>query len=91
MATTTQSLLWVFLMALEIPLTVPPVPAPAIRASTFIEDGREVELGVASIAAMISGPVVSSCARGLFTCKNNQKYEDHEYMICYLRSDTDPR
>lgn len=64
---------------------VPPVPAPAIRASTFIEDGREAELGVASIAAMISGPVVSSCARGLFICKNSQKSRDLQVQfIAYI-------
>jgi len=59
-ATTIESLLWVFLMALAIPLIVPPVPAPANNASTFPDDGCSGVDGVETTASMISGPVVSS-------------------------------
>jgi len=65
--TITHSLLCFFLMAREIPVIVPPVPAPAMTASTFSEDGLEEVDGVDTTASMISGPVVYSCARGLLT------------------------
>lgn len=65
--TTMQSLLCVLLIALEIPVTVPPVPAPATMTSTFSVEGREDVDGVETTASIISGPVVYSCARGLFT------------------------
>jgi hypothetical protein len=55
-----QEGLCVFLIALEMPLIVPPVPAPAIKASTFPEEGCDNVDGVATTEAMISGPVVSS-------------------------------
>ena len=41
-----QALLCSFLMARESPVMVPPVPAPAIRASTFPEEGLEAVEGV---------------------------------------------
>ena len=67
--TTIQSLLCVLLTALEIPVIVPPVPAPITMTSTFSVEGREDVDGVETTAAIISGPVVCSCARGLFTWK----------------------
>jgi len=39
---------------------VPPVPAPAMNASTFIEEGLVRVDGVETTEAMISGPVVYS-------------------------------
>lgn len=63
-----QSSLCFFRMARESPVTVPPVPAPAMIASTLPEEGRLGVDGVATTASMISGPVVYSCAKGLFTC-----------------------
>jgi len=65
--TTMQSLLCVLLIALDIPVIVPPVPAPATMTSTFSVEGREDVDGVETTASIISGPVVYSCARGLFT------------------------
>lgn len=65
MPTTMADLLWSFLMARDKPVTVPPVPAPAMMASTLPDDGRSAVPGVDTIASMISGPVVSSCASGL--------------------------
>lgn len=59
-------LLCFFLIARDRPVTVPPVPAPAMMASTLPDDGRSVVPGVETIASIISGPVVSSCASGLF-------------------------
>lgn len=47
---------------------VPPVPAPAIKASAFMEDGLDKDDGVEITASMISGPVVYSWANGLFGC-----------------------
>lgn len=47
-------------MALETPVTVPPVPAPAINASTLPDDGLDELGGVEIIASIISGPVVYS-------------------------------
>ena len=67
--TTMQSLLCVLLTALEIPVIVPPVPAPITMTSTFSVEGREDVDGVETTASIISGPVVVSCARGLFTWK----------------------
>ena len=61
----TAFLLCVLLIALDTPLTVPPVPAPAINASTLPEDGCAIVDGVDVTAEIISGPVVSSWARGL--------------------------
>ena len=52
--------LWVFLIALEMPVTVPPVPAPATITSTFSDEGFEDVDGVETTASMISGPVVYS-------------------------------
>lgn len=49
------------------PVTVPPVPAPAIMTSTLPEDGLDDVLGVETTASMISGPVVYSWASGLLT------------------------
>jgi predicted cobalt transporter CbtA len=46
---------------------VPPVPAPAMSTSTLPELGWEVVEGVDLTASIISGPVVNSCAFGLFT------------------------
>lgn len=63
-----QSELCVFFNAREIPVMVPPVPALAIRASTFMDDGLNEEDEVEVTASMISGPVVYSWANGLFTC-----------------------
>ena len=61
-----------FLMARERPVTVPPVPAPAMMASTLPDDGRSTVPGVETTASMISGPVVSSCASGLFGYNVNE-------------------
>lgn len=47
---------------------VPPVPALAINASTFMDDGLNEEDGVEVTVSMISGPVVYSWANGLFAC-----------------------
>lgn len=58
------------MIALETPLTVPPVPAPAMKASTLPEDGRDEVDGVETIAEIISGPVESSCARGLLRLRS---------------------
>ena len=49
---------------------VPPVPAPATRTSTFPEEGLAGVDGVPTTASMISGPVVSSCAKGLLGYMN---------------------
>lgn len=68
MPTTVQAGLCVFLIAREIPLMVPPVPAPATKTSTFVEEGCVGVDGVDTTASMISGPVVNSCAPGLLTC-----------------------
>jgi hypothetical protein len=57
-------------MALETPLTVPPVPAPAMKASTLLDDGRDEVEGVEVMAEIISGPVVSSWARGLLRLRS---------------------
>jgi len=62
-----QSLLCTFLIAREIPVIVPPVPAPATKTSTFPDDGFEDVEGVEITASMISGPVVNSWAKGLLT------------------------
>ena len=61
-----------FLMARDRPVTVPPVPAPAMMASTLPDDGRSTVPGVDTTASMISGPVVSSCASGLFGYNVNE-------------------
>lgn len=53
-------LLCVFLMARATPVSVPPVPAPAKKASTFPEEGYEEDRDGMIIAVIISGPVVSS-------------------------------
>ena len=63
-----QSALWVFFNAREMPVMVPPVPAPATSASTFMDDGLDGDDGVDVTAPMISGPVVYSWANGLFAC-----------------------
>jgi hypothetical protein len=55
-----QSGLWVFLMAREMPVTVPPVPAPATITSTFSDESFEDVDGVETTASIISGPVVYS-------------------------------
>jgi len=47
---------------------VPPVPAPAMKASTFMDEGLDEEDGVEMTALMISGPVVCSWANGLLGC-----------------------
>jgi hypothetical protein len=47
-------------MARDTPVIVPPVPAPAIKASTFSDDGLDGIDSAATTASMISGPVVSS-------------------------------
>ena len=57
---TMQSGLCVFFSARETPVIVPPVPAPPMNASTFIEEGFEVMDGVETTDAIISGPVVYS-------------------------------
>lgn len=67
MATTVHFELCVFLIARAMPVTVPPVPAPATKTSTLPVEGCVEVDGVAVTALMISGPVVSSCARGLFS------------------------
>lgn len=69
------SLLCVFLIALETPLTVPPVPAPAIKASILPEDGRDEVDGVDVMAEIISGPVLSSWARGLLRLRSTSLHE----------------
>ena len=56
-----------FLIALERPVMVPPVPAPAIMTSTLPVDGFDAVEGVDVTASMISGPVVYSWASGLLT------------------------
>ena len=48
-------------------MTVPPVPAPPTKASTLPLEGWLVVDGVLTTDSMISGPVVNSCANGLFT------------------------
>ena len=65
MAMTLQAGLCARLMARERPVTVPPVPAPAMRTSSLREDGWDGVDGVDVMADMISGAVVCSCARGL--------------------------
>lgn len=55
-----QSELCAFLSARETPVMVPPVPAPAMNVSTFIEEGLEDVDGVETTEAIISGPVVYS-------------------------------
>ena len=67
MPTTMALGLWVFLIAREMPVIVPPVPAPATNTSTFPDEGFAGVEGVATTARMISGPVVNSWANGLFT------------------------
>jgi len=42
------------------PVIVPPVPAPAINASTFWDEGLNGVDCVDTTASIISGPVVSS-------------------------------
>jgi len=59
-ATTTHSGLCSFFNAREMPVTVPPVPAPATNTSTFPDEGRDDVDGVATTSSMISGPVVYS-------------------------------
>lgn len=49
-----------FFNAREIPVTVPPVPAPATKTSTFPDEGCDGVDGVAMTSSMISGPVVYS-------------------------------
>lgn len=51
----------------DAPDIVPPVPAPAMKASTRPLDGLADVEGVFVTASIISGAVVYSCARGLFT------------------------
>ena len=46
--------------AREIPVTVPPVPAPATKTSTFPDEGRNGVDGVTVTSSIISGPVVYS-------------------------------
>jgi predicted cobalt transporter CbtA len=48
---------------------VPPVPAPATTTSTRPDEGFAMVDGVETTASMISGPVVSSCTKGLFGCE----------------------
>jgi hypothetical protein len=55
-----QSELCVLFRARETPVMVPPVPAPAMNASTFIEESLEDVDGVDTTEAIISGPVVYS-------------------------------
>ena len=64
---TIQSGLWVRLIPFEAPETVPPVPAAAMRTSTFPDDGWIGVEGIDVTAVMISGAVMNSCASGLFT------------------------
>lgn len=59
-ATITQLGLCFRFKALEIPVTVPPVPAPATKTLTLPEEGREGVDGVDTTASIISGPVVYS-------------------------------
>ena len=61
-----QAGLCVRLMAVERPVTDPPVPAPATRTSSLREEGWAGVEGVEVMASMISGAVVCSWARGLF-------------------------
>ena len=67
-----QAELWVFLSARATPETVPPVPAPPTKTSTLPEEGCVDVDGVDVTASMISGPVVSSCASGLFTLRHER-------------------
>lgn len=60
-------------MAREIPVIVPPVPAPATSTSTLPDEGDVEVDGVETTASMISGPVVYSWANGLLICHNNDK------------------
>jgi len=62
-----------FFIARETPVTVPPVPAPAMKTSTFPEEGRKSVEGVEVTASIISGPVVYSCASGLFGYVNRNE------------------
>jgi hypothetical protein len=55
-----QSGLWVFLMARETPVIVPPVPAPITTTSTLPDEGYNSDDGVETTASMISGPVLRS-------------------------------
>lgn len=64
---------------------VPPVPAPAMKTSTLPEEGLDWVEGVETTAAMISGPVVSSWASGLFTCssvrtRSSQRSQEFTYV-----------
>lgn len=65
--------LWVFKIARETPVIVPPVPEPAKNASILPDVGLSPPT-VDSIAAISSGPVVNSCARGLFGFLNWHRY-----------------
>lgn len=47
-------------------MIVPPVPAPATKASTFMDEGFDEVDGVETTASINSGPVVCSWANGLF-------------------------
>lgn len=82
-----QAGLWLFLIALATPVTVPPVPALATITSTFSDEGFEDVDGVDTIASMISGPVVYSWARELLTwdiqikAKNNPNYRSIRFHI----------
>lgn len=60
-------------MAREIPVIVPPVPAPATSTSTLPDEGDVEVDGVETTASMISGPVVYSWANGLLICHNNDE------------------
>ena len=63
-----QAGLCVRLMAVERPVTEPPVPAPATRTSSLREEGWAGVEGVEVMASMISGAVVCSWASGLLGC-----------------------
>lgn len=44
-----------------------------MKTSTLPVEGRSFVDGVETTAAMISGPVVSSCAKGLFTYRESKR------------------
>ena len=70
------------MIAREIPVMVPPVPAPATNTSTLPEEGWAAVDGVAVTAATISGPVVSSCARGLLGCIAYRGQTEYSERTC---------
>lgn len=83
-----QSALCVFFMAREIPLIVPPVPAPATKASTFMDEGFDEVDGVETTASINSGPVVCSWANGLFGYKFPIRDSSSNDELRYIHYDT---